>query len=146
MKTSLALIASILLSGFAAHAEKQELVSLKCLGANGLQLSVRSNSKVVKTELGIFEQDFETTKEISVYRKDKLAITRLAIGLKDDSKSYVYDIYLAEVPTKGKTQKLLGVIGSSVHSLIVFPALAAPVTVPVGFWPTTTLSCNILTK
>lgn len=140
------LTSSVLLLGSTAFAEKQDLVSLKCLGANGLLLSVKGNSNTVTTELGLFEQKFETNKEVTIHRKDKAAITRLTIGLEKEADSLVYDIYLASVPKKGKTEKLLGVIGNTVHKVVIFPTYLTPVPVPVGFWPITTLSCTVLTK
>lgn len=145
-RSFVSLFSLVLLAGLHAQAEKQELISLKCQGANGLLLSVKSNSNTVSTELGLFEQKFETNKEVTIYRKDKAAITRLAIGLEKDAKSLVYDIYLASVPQKGKTEKLLGVIGNAIHKVVIFPTYLTPVPVPVGFWPITTLSCSILTK
>lgn len=146
MIRSLMFISSLTLFAGAAHAEKQELVSLKCFGANGLILDLKKNAEIVKTKLGLFEQDFSTSREVSILRKGKQAITRITLSDEKDVKNLIYDIYLGNVPKKGKTEKILGLVGNSVLNVLVFPSYPAPINTPVGFLPVTTLSCEVLTK
>lgn len=143
MKTILSVL--LLTLSTKAFALQHQLVALTCTGANGLQLSVRSDSNNVRTEWGTLVKDFETNRVVSIYNQKDFSLTRVVLGLKGKPNVYAYDIYLSKTPVRGQKTTLKGVIGKTVNT-IVFPKLGSAVPVPVGFVTSTSLNCVILTK
>lgn len=139
----LSAISACLLVSASAFADRQELVLLSCVGTNGLVLEFEAGSKLVSTKLGLFSKTFETNG--TVFISDDAKMTRIALGLVGAPHAYVYDIYLANAPVRKHQQTLNGVIGHSVYGLVVAPG-GGPVPFPLGFVPSTDLTCDILTK
>jgi hypothetical protein len=143
MKLLIMAISTLLIS-LSAHAERQQLLALSCTGANGLELQLTPNSKIVKTKLGYAKKNFETNRLVFI-SGSKAKLTRITLGRVGADSLYVYDIYLSQAPKPGQKATLLGVIGKSVYSAVMTP-VGGMVPVPVGFIPSTTVNCNILTK
>ncbi|MFN8845339.1 MAG: hypothetical protein ACK5V3_10330 [Bdellovibrionales bacterium] len=140
----LILVISTLLISFSAHAERQELLALSCTGANGLELQLAPNSKLVKTKMGYAKRNFETNRIVFISGAEA-KLTRITLGRVGSDNFYIYDIYLSQAPKPGQKTTLVGVIGKSVYSTVLSP-MGGLVPVPVGFVPSTTVNCNILTK
>jgi hypothetical protein len=140
----LVLVISTLLISISAQAERQELLALSCTGANGLELKLTPNSKVVTTKMGYAKKNFETNRIVFITGTEA-KLTRITLGRVGSDNLYVYDIYLSQAPKPGQKATLMGVIGKSVYSAVLAP-VGGFVPVPVGFVPSTTVNCNILTK
>ena len=140
----LALTLTTLLISLSAQAERQELLALSCTGANGLEMKLAPNSRVVKTKIGYAKKNFETTGLVLVTGTE-VKLTRITLGQVGNPNSYVYDIYLSHAPKPGQKASLNGVVGKSVYGVALSPE-GGYVPVPVGFVASTAVNCNILTK
>lgn len=125
--------------------EQQELVQLSCTGANGLTLDLTSESNQVFTELRGFKKTYQSDRVVRIHNFTGQDVARIILSRLNAPNVFEYDIYLERKPTKGEFETLKGVIGHSVYT-VVFPPFLAPVPMPVGFVPSTAVSCFILTK
>lgn len=146
MKVLLFLIAFGFTDPALAASQRQDLVSLYCTGANGLEIALEAGSSLVETRLGLYRKNFESNRQVFIYEKNGIRITRIALGRVGASHSYVYDIYLADVPAPGVVASFEGVIGKTIYGAVVFPVYPAPVPVPLGFVASTSLQCSLLTE
>jgi hypothetical protein len=125
-----------------ARAERYKLQSMTCRGNNSVILELDPENNTVVSKLGFFTKTFGTTKDINTFITPfGRTVSRLILSKEGQSNVFLYDIYLYGELKLDETQTLKGVIGKTVHT-VIWPTFMAPVPVPVGFVPTTGLTCK----
>ena len=144
MKTKVLVI--LFLLPILVKAERYELESMNCKGQNSVELMLLEDSNTIQSKLGFFTKSFGTTKELNTYITPfGKTVSRLILSKEGQSNQFLYDIYLYGELKEDVTQKLNGLIGKTVHT-VIWPTFLSPVPVPIGFIPTTTLDCEIQVK